>query len=75
VSDRTVHACNHEAEVVRYDRAGKWYIEYRDGRPYRRLGVRDAAKEALRLHADNGVILAGQPGGRLFDRIVHEVKP
>jgi hypothetical protein len=72
-ADRTVHASNHEAEIVRYDRAGKWYIEYRDDRPRRRLSLQGAAELAVRLHRDGGVIIAGKPGGRAFDRAVHEV--
>jgi hypothetical protein len=72
--DRVVHASNHEAEIVRYDRAGKWYIEYRDG-DRRRISLEQAAKFALQLYERDGVILTGKPGGRAFDRTIHEVKP
>jgi hypothetical protein len=70
-NDRTVHASNHEAEIVRYDRAGKWYIEYRDG-DRRRISLRQAAKFACLLYVRDGVILTGKPGGRAFDRAVHQ---
>jgi hypothetical protein len=71
-SDRTVHASNHEAEIVRYDRAGKWYIEYRGG-ARARLSLQEAAACARHLYNQGGVILAGQPGGRAFDRAIHQV--
>lgn len=37
-NDRTVHATLHDqdAEVVRYDRAGKWYLEPREAELRRR---------------------------------------
>ncbi len=66
--DRTVHAkFIDQIEVVRYDRAGKWYIEYLDGRKRKHVGVLDAAEEAARIAREGGVIYYGQPGGGRFD--------
>jgi hypothetical protein len=67
MSDRTVHAEKQVCEIVRYDRAGKWYIEPFSGRR-RRVGVRSAATEAatasgMRVHF-------GLRGGAAFDRAV-----
>jgi hypothetical protein len=73
VRDRRVHAANSEAEVVRYDRAGKWYIEPRD-RSFQRqhVTVKEAAEYALWMYRQaGGTIIYGVPGGGLFDREVH----
>lgn len=69
--DRTVHATIHESdalyEVVRYSRAGKWYIESLV-MPRRSVTVEAAAQFA---HAGPGVrIHLGLPGGGAFDRLV-----
>jgi hypothetical protein len=71
--DRTVHASNSEAEVVRYDRAGKWYIEPRDPSLQRQhVTVKQAAQYAVWMAENaNGVIHSGVPGGGSFDRAIN----
>lgn len=66
--DRTVHAeFPGIAEVVRYNRAGKWYVEFSDGRKRRHVGVLDAAEVAADLVRRGGSIYYGRPGGGKFD--------
>jgi hypothetical protein len=66
--DRTVHARYEGAEIVRYNRAGKWYIEPTDGRTRTRVNLA-AAVEAARWGVENrqGVVHYGAPGGSDFD--------
>lgn len=65
MSDRTVHGWSADGgEIVRYDRAGKWFLEYRD-RPRTRLDVRRAAR-----FAREGRAFLGRPGGGRFDKAV-----
>lgn len=72
MSDRTVHAENEHCEIVRYDRAGKWYIEPRDpGKQRRHVGIRSAASEAVK--APDMWIHYGRPGGGAFDRHVRRM--
>ena len=71
--DRRVHARDENVEVVRYNRAGKWYLEVaHDREPKERVGVsvRDAAAEAARIIAHGGELYLHLSGGRTFDRIV-----
>jgi hypothetical protein len=69
MSDRTVHAeVPGFEQVVRYDRSGKWYIEIDGARKHVSLG--EAAKRALELRDQSGVIHLDRPGGRSFDRRV-----
>lgn len=69
VSDRTVHGltANGQNEIVRYNRAGKWYVEPRDGGKRTHVGV----VEAARLAAE-GMSYPNLPGGQTFDRVVLE---
>lgn len=77
--DRTVHAFGDSGEVVRYERAGKWYFEVPSavtlGAPHREsLTISQAAARAVWLwYHDNGSVNFGRSGGRLFDRRVREV--
>lgn len=66
--DRRVHARSEMkmVEIVRYDRQGRWYREWRDG-ARTRLTVQQAAAEAVDLKANGGVIFEGIHGGRQFD--------
>jgi hypothetical protein len=65
VSDRTVHGWSADGgEIVRYDRAGKWFLEYKD-RPRARLSVLAAAR-----FARQGGAFLGRPGGARFDKAV-----
>lgn len=73
-SDRTVHAHCDCLEVVRYDRSGKWWIEYRDTRPRERIDVAQAAIEALDCEGCDGLIFAGRRGGSTFDREVTKAR-
>jgi hypothetical protein len=71
-TDRTVHGHStypsNPWDVVRYDRAGKWYIEHDDGR--RELVTVDrAAFYTARNHFN-----PGQPGGRRFDSLVRKYR-
>jgi hypothetical protein len=67
MSDRHVHIRLRDGrEVVRYDRAGKWYIEHPDGR---RFWLKFA--EAVSWANDPGAeVFTGLPGGSRFDRAV-----
>lgn len=59
-------------EIVRYERAGKWYSEA-DGRKLHQLNVVAAAKLARHLQDESGgSMFLGLPGGATFDRIVRE---
>jgi hypothetical protein len=65
--DRTVHAYGKGYEVVRYDRAGKWYVESVDG-SRRAVTLDQAVREAAFVASrGTGDIFWGQPGGRAFD--------
>ena len=70
--ERTVHGHSmfpsDPWDIVRYDRAGKWFIEHQDGRK-RRISVRDAAFWTARNHFNPGL-----PGGRTFDALVREYR-
>lgn len=62
-SDRTIHGMSQSGgAIVRYDRAGKWYVEYFDHRLP--ITVNDAALFATRAGAS---AFLGKPGGKLFD--------
>lgn len=76
--DRRVHA-SHPAgeEVVRYDRAGAWYIELVDPSPHApmrdRVTIKKAVRRALELAEDGlGQIHFGLPGGQTFEARVRE---
>jgi len=62
--NRTVHALLTDGtEIVRYDRAGKWYVEQPDG--YRRLLT---LTEATQFVVHRREWLPGRIGGSAFDR-------
>lgn len=71
VSDRTVHArLSNGTEIVRYDRAGKWYAEAPSKKriPRQLLTITQAVEMAL---ADPGTeVLMGRPGGAKFDALM-----
>ena len=69
--DRTVHArsASGEIELVRYDRAGRWYVEDK-GAKERVRTVGDAVGIALLFERNGGEILLQQPGGQQFDNKV-----
>lgn len=61
--ERIVHGTTAEGhEIVRYDRAGKWFVEKADG-SRRRVSVKRAAELAT---APGAQAFEGRYGGRLF---------
>jgi hypothetical protein len=69
MSDRIVHGQTVDhAEIVRYDRAGKWYFEWPDRlRPRRQVTIGEAARAAV-----EGKFYLGLYGGRVFDQRVRD---
>jgi hypothetical protein len=74
VRDRRVHARYRGMDVVRYDRAGKWYLEPTDSRLRRQwVKLGDAVNAAVwGVENLNGVVLYGLSGGAAFDKQVRE---
>lgn len=67
-ADRKVHGVSPDgAEIVRYDRAGKWYLEHPISGERRKVTVAEAAALAVQGHAFLGIV-----GGQLFDFRVRE---
>lgn len=68
MSDRRVHAENAVYEVVRYDKAGQWYVEFKEPHsPARRqVAIRDAVVSA---YIGRCAVYLDLPGGRTFDRL------
>ena len=70
MSDRTIHGLTADAGwIVRYDRGGKWYVEYPDYtlKACRHITVGLAADLACET---GGTAYVGEPGGRRFDALV-----
>lgn len=69
---RRVHAFGDSGEIVRYDRAGKWFFESKAKLiSYRRLTIDEAVEKAIWLwYEDNGSVNFDLPGGSSFDRKV-----
>lgn len=70
--DRTVHGRTwYQAEIVRYNQAGKWYIEYPVGTmiPSRHIRLAEAVSLAVR-----GQAFLGMPGGSRFDAGVRKAR-
>lgn len=69
MDDRRVHARIGSLEVVRYDRAGKWYLEADGSR--QPIKVPMAAKLVVASMDTHEVeVFFDLPGGRAFDRQV-----
>lgn len=65
-NDRRVHARTADGvEIVRYDRAGKWYAEPTDGNRRRQLRFADVIELATQEGSTTHLRL---PGGEAFDR-------
>lgn len=72
--DRTVHAVTYDgAEIVRYDRAGKWFIEWPYGsmKPCEHISVMDAARTAV---TNSGDVRLDLSGGKIFDAKVRKLR-
>src|ERR1700731_3048920 len=69
--DRTVHARYPGMEIVRYDRAGKWYLEPTDACARQAVTLAEAASAARRGLELDGQAFIGRPGGQTFDRKVY----
>lgn len=71
-SDRTVHAHYPGMDIVRYNRAGKWYLEPTDPLAKRQhVTLRDAVNQAVWASMfGGGQVFFGRPGGGAFDREV-----
>jgi hypothetical protein len=67
--DRTVHAAYPGMEIVRYDLAGKWYLEPLDTRLKRQpVSLKEAVDSAAYgLGIAGGRWVRGRCGGRAFD--------
>lgn len=75
MNDRRVHARSETLEVVRYDRAGKWYLECaRDAPPKERtqVTIREAVDAARKIQRLGGVVCPGLRGGSRFDSLLRE---
>lgn len=73
MSDRRVHARTDAAELVRYGRAGKWYIEPFDASPRASVTLNKAVDVAMRWwYAEHGTPIIGVPGGSRFDRMIQQ---
>lgn len=73
MKDRRVHATYDGMDVVRYDRAGKWYLEPRGypALPRQKVTVAEAARMARWGHENaRGSIYLGLSGGKTFDALV-----
>ena len=66
--DRRVHAWGESGEVVRYDRAGKWYFEPKEGKR-KKLTLAEAVDKGIWLwYHDGGTVCLDRVGGNAFDR-------
>lgn len=69
-SDRRVHAVLDDgSELVRYDKAGKWFREPTTGKR-----VKLDIKTAARLAAPARTVNLGLPGGSTFDALVRKIR-
>lgn len=70
--DRTVHGKTADGgELVRYDRAGKLYVEYGDGRKRRNVKLSEAAQM---LAAKGAEPFFGRYGGKRIDAEVRKAQ-
>jgi hypothetical protein len=72
MNDRIVHADYDGMEIVRYDRAGKWYLEPTNPALKRQaVTIGQAVHSALWGEANAmGRIFLGRAGGKKFDAMV-----
>lgn len=70
MSDRRVHGQTADGgKIVRYNRAGKWYVEYPPA-SYRRSRHITVGRAAELACEDGAGAFLGLPGGARFDRLV-----
>jgi hypothetical protein len=72
-NDRTVHARDGELEIVRYDRAGKWFVEYKPARGRSAYQTNLAGAVGLAC-SPTAKVFYGKRGGKLFDKRVKQQK-
>lgn len=71
MSDRTVHASGPQMEVVRYNKAGKWYLEPTDRRlPRQSVTIAEAVDYTNWLWKNGGTPHFDRPGGGRFDSLL-----
>lgn len=82
MTNRTVHARTAYTEIVRYDRVGKWWVEYlsgdgtyHDGNSRFHVSLAAAADLALSFAKNGGEVFLDLPGGNAFDRKVKDWLP
>lgn len=71
----TVHAAYDGMEIVRYNRAGKWYLEPTNKNLKRQhVTIKQAADQAIwaRRNLGSAQVFLGKPGGMRFDKLVRE---
>jgi hypothetical protein len=69
--DRVIHGRTpYGEEIVRYDRAGKWYVE-KPGVARRQVSLVQAVRHATK---PGSVVYLGRPGGRTFDSRVQQMR-
>lgn len=86
MSNRTTHAESAEWEIVRYDRSGKWFVEYQGEPPYpgwvgpSYLGMSvnragrapvTVGQAAVAALGLDAQVHIGRPGGSTFDRLLN----
>ena len=72
-TDRTVHAQQGHVEIVRYERAGKWYREWSGGRSC--IPLTEAVENAIAMATSGGTVHYGRSGGVQFDKRVRDALP
>lgn len=67
MKDRRLHASYPGMDIVRYDRAGKWYLEPTNPMLKRqRVSMGQAVQSALYALENDGTVFYGVPGGQAF---------
>lgn len=72
MQDRIVHATSDDGlELVRYDKAGKWYIEPLDkSLPRQKVTIYEAVTVAIHWEKHYGSVVYDQPGGNRFNQLI-----
>lgn len=73
-TDRVVHARSKSGdEIVRYDKAGKWWLERADG-TRAPLKLPTAVSEAIEFSKTGGTIFENRYGGTMFEAKVRKAR-